>query len=115
MPISLSAANTRVFFMALNTTEKKYLAEYVANSPSGCIHKLNQNPGAGRGASSSPTEMHCIIKNTAIDWSTAHQRWLAPSELLTAQCIPTDCLIEKLLAKVSGGKTMPAWADSMDP
>lgn len=92
------ALSEGAFEAALTRSEQEYLRVYMDTTPAGCIHKLNQNPSV-RGVSSTPTQMHVIIKNTSIDFSTHHRRWLCPSELLAAQGFPVPCVVKRIKAE----------------
>ena len=79
------------FRAALSKFELTNLEFYENSYPCGCVYKLNQNPAKNRGVASGKEVLHCIIKNTQIDWSSEHARWMVASELLTAQGFPVRC------------------------
>ncbi|CAK0907379.1 unnamed protein product, partial [Prorocentrum cordatum] len=59
------------FREALTATELKWLQRYEGMTHgTDYVHKLNQNPMADRGISSTSTVLHTILRNTSIDYSS---------------------------------------------
>ena len=82
---------TREFSRSLTQVEVDRLAEYERTAAErGCCHNLGNDPFAGRGISSTPTELHAMLAHPHLNYLTRSNRWLAPSEVLVSLGFPLD-------------------------
>ena len=87
------------FRLALVDFEHANLEDYEANLP-GRVYSLHQMQRKGRGHSSTPSHLHCLISNLNLYWADVRDmpgyrfsgRWLTPRECLLAQGFPVSDL-----------------------
>ena len=74
------------FKYMLTTVERERLVTYSAKYP-GCVFDLGQNPES-HAMVSDKKRLHCLIKGTGLLFIAEKDRWMTPTEVLTAMGWP---------------------------